>query len=163
EVFSFEDDRMNVRSSVFSEFVARSLAAPDDFFEVARHCALYAARRKTQRRYYILLSQVLKYSTLRRFIGTASELHDAVIDFYEDLRDNEKISEEPLFWLQFAIAASEAPDSLDRAEEYIFAAYKRADERDGYKTYQIDTQALRIALMIERGAKRDHVERFDRI
>lgn len=64
----------------------------------------------------------------------------------ERLRYDERVNGEPLFWLQYAIAMAEK-SRLDAADEFIAAAYRKAEELAGFQTYQIDTQAFRIALM----------------
>ncbi len=70
------------------------------------------------------------------------------VTIYERLRYDERINAEPLFWLQYAIAMAE-DRKLPAAQEFIATAYARAADRPGFQTYQIDTQALRILLLME--------------
>ena len=71
-----------------------------------------------------------------------------IVGAYERLRYDERINDEPLFWLQYAIGMAE-DGKLPAAQEFINAAYDRAASRVGFQTYQIDTQAFRIALQME--------------
>lgn len=66
---------------------------------------------------------------------------------------DERVNGEPLFWLQYAIAMAEFP-KLDLADEFIQTSYRKAEELPGFQTYQIDTQAFRIALMRARAEPR---------
>jgi hypothetical protein len=70
------------------------------------------------------------------------------VTIYERLRHDDRINAEPLFWLQYAIAMAE-DRKLPAAQEFIATAYARAADRPGFQTYQIDTQALRILLLME--------------
>jgi hypothetical protein len=70
------------------------------------------------------------------------------LNIYERLRYDERINDEPLFWLQYAIAMAES-NNLPAAQEFIETAYARAADRAGFQTFQIDTQAFRILLRIE--------------
>lgn len=53
--------------------------------------------------------------------------------------------------------------NLPLALEFIGTAYKRAAERTGFQTYQIDTQAFRILLLSETKTSSEPVERLPEI
>ncbi len=73
------------------------------------------------------------------------------------------MNKEPLFWLQYAILMTEA-DDLEVAESFIETAYRRAEDIPGFRTYQIDTYALRLLLIAEtRSTDPGEIQRFDRI
>ena len=105
-----------------------------------------AAKRRTERRYRVLMSNMMTYASLRRTLRGKGDLDTLIIGIYERLRFDERVNSEPLFWLQYAIAMAEIP-KIDAAEEYIRTAYRKAEALPGFQTYQIDTQAFRIALM----------------
>lgn len=97
------------------------------------------------------MSNMMTYSSLRRTLRGKSNPDVIIFSIYERLRYDERINGEPLFWLQYAIAMAEVP-RLDMADEYIQNAYRKAEDRlkkdlPKFETYQIDTQAFRIALM----------------
>jgi hypothetical protein len=90
----------------------------------------------------------MQYSNLRQAFKNVADCADRIVRIYERLRHDERVNDEPLFWLQYAIAMVNGGD-LAAAQQFIDTAYARAKERPGFQTYQIDTQAFRILLLIE--------------
>lgn len=148
EVFEVSSEDFRVRSAVFSDFAVQQFLTTGEISDCLVEAALAAAARKADRVYRVLMSNVMQYSNLRELFRREVNANDLIIKLYERLRYDERINDEPLFWLQYAIAATEA-DELPLAEQFIQTAYDRAAARSGFRTYQIDTQAFRILLLIE--------------
>jgi len=146
EIFEISADSFRVRSAVFSSFVLNDFIAPDEIADAVVHVTLAAAQRRIERPYSGLMSNIMAYGNLRRALHRKGDIHSIIIGIYERLRYDERVNGEPLFWLQYAIAMAELP-KLDVADEFIETAYRKAEALSGFQTYQIDTQAFRIALM----------------
>lgn len=146
EIFEVSADVFRARSAVFSSFVINEFIEPEEIAEVVVDVILAAAKRRAERPYRILMSNMMAYTSLRRALSSKGDHHSIIVGVYERLRYDERVNSEPLFWLQYAIAMAEIP-KLDAADEFIEAAYRKAEKLGGFQTYQIDTQALRIALM----------------
>lgn len=146
EIFETSADSFRARSAVFSAFVINAFIEPDEIAGAVVEVTLAAARRRTERPYRVLMSNMMAYGSLRRTLRGKGDPGTIIIGIYERLRFDERVNGEPLFWLQYAIAMAEIP-RLDTADEYIGTAYRKAKELRGFQTYQIDTQAFRIALM----------------
>jgi hypothetical protein len=131
---------------VFSSFVIASFIDPDEIADAVVEVTLAAAQRRGERPYRILMSNMMAYSSLRRTLRGKGDPDGIIVSIYERLRYDERVNGEPLFWLQYAIAMAEA-SRLDTADEYIGTAYRKADDLAGFQTFQIDTQAFRIALL----------------
>jgi hypothetical protein len=86
----------------------------------------------------------------------------AIETLFQSLQRDVGINAEPLFWLQYAILASEK-DELSEAEGFLETAYKRANAANNFETFQIDTYALRLLLRIEERSSAAEVVRFDDI
>ncbi len=147
EVFEVSSDDFRARSAIFSEFVIDAFLQPDEIADCVVEVTLAAAQRKAIRSYRILMSSMMTYGNLRRELKRRGDTVALIISIYERLRYDGRITDEPLFWLQYAIAMSELP-RLDAAWEYINTAYDKALQRQGFQTYQIDTQAFRIVLLM---------------
>jgi hypothetical protein len=147
EIFEVSADSFRARSSVFSAFVIEAFIEPDEIADAVVEVTLAAAERKPQRAYRVLMSSMMAYSSLRRILRDKADTMTVILRIYERLRYDERVSGEPLFWLQYAIAMAELP-RLDAAQEYIQTAYRKAEELPGFQTFQIDTQAFRIALLL---------------
>ncbi|SDO99540.1 SIR2-like domain-containing protein [Pseudomonas congelans] len=146
EIFETSADGFRARSSIFSSFVIAAFIAPEEIADAVVEVTLAAAQRRSERPYRILMSNMMAYSSLRRTLRGKGDLDTVIASIYERLRYDERVNGEPLFWLQYAIAMAEKP-RLDAADEFIATAYRKAEELPGFQTYQIDTQAFRIALM----------------
>lgn len=148
EVFELSADAFRMRSSIFSEYAVRHFMTPNEIADCVVSAALAAAERKSSRQYRVLMSNLLQYSNLHETLKSHKNASFIVLDIYERLRYDERINDEPLFWLQYAIAMAERGRLLP-AREFIKTAYDRAADRPGFQTYQIDTQAFRILLLTE--------------
>ena len=105
----------------------------------------------------------MRFSPLYQAFRNDERRLERLTDLFELWRRDDLINREPLFWLQYAILKTEA-DDLQLAESFIETAYSRAHEIPGFGTYQIDTYALRLLLILEtRAADAGPVRRFDRI
>lgn len=147
EIFEMSSEEFRIRTAVFSEYAVNTFMEPVEIADCIVQATIAASSRKADRRYRVLMSNLMQYSnlahTLRRWIGV-----DLIVNIYERLRYDARINSEPLYWLQYAIAMSEK-HQLGAALQFIDAAYERARELPGFQTYQIDTQALRILLVAE--------------
>jgi len=148
ELFETQADSFRIRSAVFSDFAVRHLLEPGEMGDCIVETALAAAARKNDRVYRVLMSNLMQYSNLLDLFSKVVDANGVIIGLYERLRYDQRINDEPLFWLQYAIAVSEAKQLLP-AEQFIKTAYERAAAQSGFRTYQIDTQAFRILLLIE--------------
>ena len=146
EIFEASADGFRTRSAVFSAFVISAFIEPDEIANAVVEVTLAAARRRTERPYRVLMSNMMAYGALRRTLRGKGDPDAIIIGIYERLRYDERVNGEPLFWLQYAIAMAEVP-RLDTADEFIATAYRKAEALRGFQTYQIDTQAFRIAVM----------------
>jgi len=146
EIFDTSLNGFRVRSAVFSEFTVNTFVPVSEITTCIVEAVLAAAVRKADRRYRVLMSNLMQYSNLRQTLRKQGNSVEVIVGIYEKLRFDQRINDEPLFWLQYAIAmADEAkyPEAL----EFIDTAYDRAEERDSFQTFQIDTQALRVLLL----------------
>lgn len=146
EIFETSADGFKARSAVFSSFVLAAFIDSDEIADAIFELTVSAAQRRRERPYRILMSNLMAYSSLRRTLRDKGNPDQIIVSIYERLRFDERVNGEPLFWLQYAIAMTEVP-RLDLADDYIDTAYRKADDLPGFQTYQIDTQAFRIALL----------------
>lgn len=146
EIFEMSSERFKARSAILSSFVIEKFIESDLIIDSVIKIARAAAKRSSNRSYRILMSNIITYSKLSDTLSKKGNYKTMITDIYEDLRGDTCINNEPLFWLQYAIAMTEA-SKLALANEYISTAYRRAKKRLGFQTYQIDTQAFRIYLL----------------
>lgn len=69
---------------------------------------------------------------------------ESVFAFYEEIKRKTRLADDPLFWLQYAIAKLFSGDR-ESAKSYLENSYGIA-RRTGFKTYQIDNQYARWLL-----------------
>jgi hypothetical protein len=148
EIFEIGIDAFKIRSSIFSEYAVRNFLSPREILDCVVEGTFASAARKSERRYRVLMSNLMQYSNLHHMLRRQPDVTKLIAATYERLRYDERINDEPLFWLQYAIGMAE-DGKLVAAQEFIDTAYDRAARRAGFQTYQIDTQAFRIALQLE--------------
>ena len=104
-----------------------------------------------------------EYSILDRALKNDSNRSTVLVDLFERLRRDIDVNREPLFWLQYSILMT-AAENLQAAEGFIRTAYDRAAVIPEFRTFQIDTYALRLFLQIEGSRKEEpRVDRFEQI
>lgn len=163
DIFSFEDDNFGVRSSILSEYLIKRHLTAEELIPWIYRLVIEAVKRKSERRNRVVLRRLMRFSPLYQAFRNDVGLIERLTDLFERWRRDDLINKEPLFWLQYAILKTEAND-LELAESFIETAYGRAREIPGFRTYQIDTYALRLLLIAEtRSADAGPVTRFDRI
>lgn len=163
DVFQLDDDRVESRSAVFSDYLIRTHFSTNDVLDAAKKVLLEAVKRKKERRYQPIMSRLMQFSYLRRALQNDILYLGALKKFYDTLQRDIYINGEPLFWLQYTILMIE-DNNLSAAERFLETAYARAADSPGFETYQIDTQALRLYLLIEeREPRGSNVSRFDKI
>ncbi|MGG5817512.1 SIR2 family protein [Falsiroseomonas sp. HW251] len=146
EIFSVSSEQFRVRSAVFSSFVLQSFLESEEIAAAIVDIILASSDRKSERVYRVLMSNMMAYSSLRQILRDKGDYQSIIIDIYEKIRHDQRVNDEPLFWLQYAIAMAEVP-RLDAAEDYIETAYVKAAALVAFQTFQIDTQAFRISLL----------------
>ena len=160
---SIDDDSFGVRSSILSEFLIKRYLSTDDVIRWVYKIVIEAVKRKSERRNRTILRRLMRFSTLYQAFRNDMRRLDVLTDLFEQWRRNDLMNREPLFWLQYAILMTEAND-LEVAESFIDTAYRRAEEIPNFRTYQIDTYALRLLLIVETRARdSDEIRRFDSI
>ncbi len=163
EIFRLDDDQVHVRSPIFSEYIIQTHIAAADILDGVYPIIVEAVKRKHQKRYQGILSSLMRFSILNRALVKEPRRIELLIGLYEKLRRDIDVNKEPLFWLQYSILMT-AADDLYMAEDLIRTAYARAKDSPGFLTFQIDTFALRLMLLIEqREVSGETVQRFDQI
>ena len=86
---------------------------------------------------------------------------DSVFSFYEEIKRKSRLADDPLFWLQYAIAKLFSGDQAS-AKGYLENSYGIA-KRTGFKTYQIDNQYARWLLesAVSTGSASEAFSAFD--
>lgn len=162
DLLRFDDDNVQARSALFSEFLIQSHFETDWITDGVYCLVVEAVRRKSDRNYRKILGGLIRFSALNRALRQDPDRSTALIALYERLHRDSAVNAEPLFWLQYSILVMSV-DNLHAAERFLVTAYDRAKDSPGFKTYQIDTQALRCILVCETQDSATDVTRFDQL
>ena len=163
DIFKLDDDSVHVRSPMFSEYLIQNHFDTADVLECAYSIVTESVRRRTERHYQAILSSVMRFSNLERALTNDPNRLEYLGHLFDRLHRDTEVNREPLFWLQYSILMT-VSDDLEPAERFIRTAYSRAEDKPGFRTFQIDTYALRLFLLIETRTKdAPTVVRFDEI
>ncbi|MCG7354114.1 hypothetical protein [Roseomonas mucosa] len=142
------DDKVRMRSALLSEFLIQRIFPLKDILEGCYQITTASTRRRTDRAHRRLAGELMKFSTLQRFLKFHAESDAALRKHFVRLSNDTAVNDEPLFWLQYSIFMKSSGD-IYSARLFLNAGYERAREIDGFKTFQLDTQALSIYLLQE--------------
>ena len=163
DILGMDDDDQESKSALFSEYIIQSHVDTQSVMDCVFLLVAAAVRRKAEPRYQAILSKLMRYSELNRALCKDPHRSDALKSLFEKLALDQIVNREPLFWLQYAILMRNR-DELPIAERFVVTAYARARESPGFRTYQIDTYALKLFMLIERELETsDSVTRFAQI
>ncbi|WP_193171271.1 SIR2 family protein [Nisaea nitritireducens] len=162
DILDVHDDRVEMRSALLSEFLIQRIFPPNDVLDGCYQISTASTRRRTDRAHRRLAGELMKFSTLQRFLKFQAASDEALDRHFVRLSNDTAINDEPLFWLQYALFMKSSGD-LPKARMFLRAGYERARKLDGFKTFQLDTQALSIYLLQEIESQSDLVEGFEEI
>jgi hypothetical protein len=154
------DDRVEMRSSLLSEYLIQRIFSLENILDACYNIITSSTRRKSDRAHRRLSGELMKFSTLQRLLKFHSGLDGALDAHYVRLSNDKDVNAEPLFWLQYAILMKTS-GNISSARLFLNTGYERARHIDGFKTFQLDTQALSIYLLEEIGSQADAVEGLD--
>jgi hypothetical protein len=145
EIINFDTNEVLLRSPATAEFILKRIASADAVVPVLVRLA---------RRVHDLSLGVVSFQQLwinfMRFGQLALVLPDdglgeSVVRYYESIKNLRGAQKNPLFWFQYAVAATETGD-IQRAKKYYETAYSYADAT-GFDTFQIDNGFARFLLL----------------
>lgn len=148
DFLSQNDDRVEMRSSLLSEYLIQRILNPKEVLEACYAITTTSTRRRGDRVHRRLAGELMKFSTLQRFMKFHAGAEQDLAKHYTRLSNDKAVNEEPLFWLQFAIFMKQTGD-IAKARLFLNTGYERASRMKGFKTFQIDTQVLSIYLLEE--------------
>lgn len=148
DIFDMDGDTIKAKSSTFAEYLVQHQLDVDDIMIIVHRVIIVAVSKKVERRYRSILSSMMSFAQLSRMLKSFPNAGDKIRGLYEKLQRDVDVREEPLFWLQYAIASTDN-GRTDLAEGFLINAYTKAAANPRFQTYQLDTQALRLNLLLE--------------
>lgn len=146
ELIDFESGQVQIRSAVAAEFILRKVADPDSCAAILVRLARGAdrARQSGSPYYHDLMTELMRYANVRHALPDKGA-NETTFSYYESIRNLESTRSNPLFWLQYGLAALVMEDFI-RTEKYLNNAYALAS-KVRFRTYQIDNLKARFLLL----------------
>lgn len=154
EFGQFSPDDVYFHSAVFSEFFLKNYFNAHAVSSMVARLAFEAVRRKNDegqresqrtREARRALGSLMQYRNLEPLFAAFSDGDSYIKRLYETLRDRSAINREPLFWLQYSIYM-QAVGNYPIARDHLRTAYLRAEAEPTFRTYQLDTNYLKLIL-----------------
>lgn len=162
EVIHFNGDDLRPHSPVFSEYLSENFFNAEDVVSSIYSIVTEGVRRKPRRSYQAITSYFMQVANLKRLVKGTSQ-GALLAGLFDQLHRDINVNGEPLFWLQYSILMMDMGE-LEAAERFLNTAYSRAASLAGFKTFQLDTHALRILLILESAdTESKSVVRFEQI
>lgn len=145
EVLDASSGRIRLRSSVAGQYILTNFADPNALVSVLTRMARAAdSNTRSARFYFEMLKDLTRFNGLQH-VFPEKDRRAACIRYYESIKDLYHTKQNPLFWLQYAVACT-VFEEFDRAGKYFDTAYAFAEARD-FNTFQIDNHYARFLLM----------------
>jgi len=145
ELLDFSSGAVQVRSPVAGEYLIRNSAdAPSLVSVLITMAERVAEGARFDRRYTSMFRSLVRFSSLQLLLPEEGR-RNAVIRYYEAIKNLYGCKDHPLFWLQYAIA-SLVTNELTRAKRYFDTAYSLARSH-GWDTFHIDNHFARFLLV----------------
>lgn len=144
ELFDFERGQIVARSSVVGRHILRSSIDPAVSVSALGTMAANADRLRGSDLYYGILRELMRFSNVQSILPPQHKMN-AVLVYYEGLKNLQSCKTNPNFWLQYAIARL-ALGSYEDARIKLSTAYAHANARPSYNTFMLDNTAARLEL-----------------
>ena len=144
ELLDFNRDRIIARSAVIGRHILMTSIDPDISVSALGTMAANADKLSGNPVYYSILRDLTRFSNVQSVLPTQHKMN-AVIVYYERLKNFRACKTNPHFWLQYAIARLSLGYYED-ARIKLATAYSHAKTRPGYDTFMIDNMSARLEL-----------------
>jgi hypothetical protein len=144
ELLDFSSDRIISKSAVIGRYILTSSIDPDISVSALGTMAANADKLSGDPRYYTMLRELTRFSNVQSILPSHGKMN-AVIVYYERLKNFASCKTNPHFWLQYAIARL-ALGYYQDARIKLATAYSHAKTRHGYDTFMIDNTLARLEL-----------------
>lgn len=144
ELFDFDRNRIVARNAVVGRHILTSAIDSDVAVSALAAMATKADGLSGTDLYYAILRDLMRFSNVQSVLPAKHKMN-AVLVYYERLKNLGACRRNPNFWLQYAIAVL-ALGRFDDARVKLDTAYAHAHDRPGYNTFMIDNTAARLEL-----------------
>lgn len=148
QILHSEDSTLVAKSSVLAEFILTRF--PN--FPLLVNCLVQIAKNAREKAngnhvYFKFYKDIANSRYIQKILPERGK-REALILFYQGLKEIPQERENPHFWLHYAIARLSFPDkdNLENAERHLNHALKLAHSKKGYWTDDIETQYARFYL-----------------
>lgn len=162
DIIDVFDDKVEMRSVHLADYLIQRIFTSEEVLDGCFEITTSSTRRKKVRAHRRLSAELMKFSTLQHFLKFRTSSSEVLERHYVRLSNDKDVNAEPLFWLQYAILMKTSGD-IRNARMFLDAGYERAAKIEGFKSFQLDTQALSIYLFEEIQSSSPTVEGFDTI
>lgn len=147
-LFNSQDGAIIPKSSALAEFSLKNF--PDHGVLVDSLVTICKATRKKadgSKLYWDLYRDMASFSYVQRMLPDSGK-RDLLIRFYEGIKTISVERDNPLFWLQYAMAHLTVPDAtnLEQAHQYLKTALAQGRAKPNFHTTDIETQYARYHL-----------------
>jgi hypothetical protein len=147
QFLDIDKNEVLVKSPVAAQYLVANIADPAITLSVMTKMASQVDRlARGSERYRSMFGNLMRSTTVQLVLPPSKAGGGATIQYYESIKNLSHCKENPLFWLQYAIACL-AINDLSRSKMYFATAYSLAERVASFDTYQIDNHFARFLLL----------------
>ncbi|QNO28245.1 SIR2 family protein [Sphingopyxis sp. OPL5] len=148
EIFTRNNGKISFRSSIVARYGLTehpdSRKLVDQLIKIAERAHERKGHDGLGALFFDVYKSLVTFSVVQSMLPEKGK-RDALIRFYENVKNLDAAKNHPHFWLQYALArlSYDDKDDLEKAKLYLDTAYARASKIDGYHTRHMDNAYAR--------------------
>lgn len=142
-----DDGKLKAKSSAIAKYSLNYLIDPAVVFTTLESLLKNTYKLSKYRKESIfnsLLRELFLFRNISRIISN-NYSKESIYRYYDLLGELGNFNDDPMYWLQYAIAKLFTND-LEKSDDYFQTAYSLAQRRDQYNTFKIDNHYARFLI-----------------
>ena len=144
ELLDFKSGRIIAKSSVVGRYILTESIDPQVTVTALTQMAVRANSLRGKALYHDILRELMRFGNVQSVLPAKHHMN-AILVYYEALKNLDSAKRNPHFWLQYAIG-NIALSRYEDAGIKLDTAYALAKTLPGYNTYMLDNTAARLEL-----------------
>lgn len=147
QILTANNREISFKSPVVAASILKNFESAEEITEVVCIIEKNLYKFKSDSRIKDICTSLIRFGNLEKILPTRHK-REALQNLYEELKNITHFEEDPLFWLQYAIARLTLGDT-DKSRDYFRTALAKAKSRrhPNFNPYQIETHFCRQLLV----------------
>ena len=144
QIFDIRTGEVGIRNAVVARHILRRTVNPRQGARALGDMAAKAESLREDSDYYKIFKELMQFRNVQEVLPEQGRM-DAVVGFYERMKNLRGCKRNPQFWLQYGIARMSLKQYI-HARKMLETAFAHAKKRQRFDTYMLDNTRARLEL-----------------